>query len=590
VGKKGGSKKGGSPLNAIRKRGGGMMTALSLLAIPHRHSIPLQRRTCCRHHHRHLRDNRCGVPHHHSSLKNRRGAEKKSELQYIKSNVLRYALPSSMIGTSSSSQQQLHSHPPPLSSVFSRHVRIGRRFPALLSPHTQQLPLLAAVHPGNLLFSSLASSTVRTTATTTSIRRLELLNSSIISKSQQLNWTQQQRRDLSTTTTTTTTTTGDELCPEELEANIIRLSKSMAWGLMSRGYWTNFHPHYHHHHHHHHHNSNDENSDSDGGGVSVVDDNNNNNEDSIVIKQQQHLLLPPKVISNMRQQAMALRHVDKRYVQSVSESINIHTGQVEQFVKPGVYACEPDGSDYYTAPDILHYIATVLRTLPPILNDTILSPSPSAVTSSATTSAVTNTLHLRNDAFNAKLAVTCAGGYKYPRHVDNVSPPPRSSNNNNNNDDDGGNWDVRKLTVILYLNPVWKMGDGGELRLYFPTPITMNDHSNNNNIDDDELSSSSSSSSTTNNYIDLSPVGGRVVLFWSDEISHEVLANAPHVVADNTLSSSSSSSSSSMEDDASLFDRYALTIWIPSDNDSLRRSFIITPTTTTTTTTTTVTT
>lgn len=45
---------------------------------------------------------------------------------------------------------------------------------------------------------------------------------------------------------------------------------------------------------------------------------------------------------------------------------------------------------------------------------------------------------------------TCypGGGAKYIKHVDNP--------------DDNG----RRLTLILYLNPAWTAGDGGELRLY----------------------------------------------------------------------------------------------------------------------------
>ena len=385
------------------------------------------------------------------------------------------------------------------------------------------------------------------------------------------------------TRTKTTTTTTSELCQEELEANIIRLSKSMALGLTSRGYWTNF--------DHHHHNSNDENNSGISSDDDVVVDVNKNDEDGGVVQQQQQRqqqqlqqqLLPPKVIINMRQQAMALRYIDKRYVQSVSESINMYTGQVDRFVKPGVYACEPDGNDYHTAPDLLHYIATVLRTLPPILNDTILSTTTSAT---STTSATTQKLQLRNDAFNAKLAVTSAGGYKYPRHVDNVSPPPPPSDDggSSSSSNDVGDWDVRKLTIILYLNPDWKMGDGGELRLYLPTPITIttNDHdsnnndNNNNSIDDDDDESSSS----TANYIDLSPVGGRVVLFWSDEISHEVLANAPHIVPSSISIDDDDDDDDSLSSKSQLsFDRYALTIWIPSDHDSLGHSFI-TPTAT----------
>eukprot|EP01082_Thalassiosira_pseudonana_P010092 g9020.t1 g9020 contig34:652427-652714(+) len=49
--------------------------------------------------------------------------------------------------------------------------------------------------------------------------------------------------------------------------------------------------------------------------------------------------------------------------------------------------------------------------------------------------------------------------------------------------------------------------------------------------------------------VDLSPEGGRLLLFWSDEIPHEVLATAPNASVD----------------DESL-DRYALTVWVPTEN------------------------
>ena len=68
------------------------------------------------------------------------------------------------------------------------------------------------------------------------------------------------------------------------------------------------------------------------------------------------------------------------------------------------------------------------------------------------------------------------------------------------------------------------MGDGGELRLHL----------------------------TDGEVIDLAPEGGRVVMFWSDEIPHEVLPTAPDC-----------------KEDEEEFDRYALTIWIPSSRANL---------------------
>lgn len=54
--------------------------------------------------------------------------------------------------------------------------------------------------------------------------------------------------------------------------------------------------------------------------------------------------------------------------------------------------------------------------------------------------------------------------------------------------------DARKITVILYLNPDWKAGDGGELMLYLPDrdPLTV------------------------------TPLGGRLLIFESG-LEHEVL-------------------------------------------------------------------
>lgn len=57
----------------------------------------------------------------------------------------------------------------------------------------------------------------------------------------------------------------------------------------------------------------------------------------------------------------------------------------------------------------------------------------------------------------------------------------------------------RIITVILYLNQKWEKSDGGELRLYFPQE------------DGSELIK------------DVLPVGGRLVIFLSGEIPHEVL-------------------------------------------------------------------
>lgn len=57
-------------------------------------------------------------------------------------------------------------------------------------------------------------------------------------------------------------------------------------------------------------------------------------------------------------------------------------------------------------------------------------------------------------------------------------------------------------------------------------------------------------------YVDLTPDGGRMVLFWSNKLPHEVL----YIYLE--------ASGETLKDDSSCDrkDRYALTMWIPTDN------------------------
>ncbi|KAL3913510.1 MAG: hypothetical protein SGARI_000623 [Bacillariaceae sp.] len=188
--------------------------------------------------------------------------------------------------------------------------------------------------------------------------------------------------------------------------------------------------------------------------------------------------LDPSMIQRLRDQCVNLRVQDNRFEQSWSEKIV--NGKAVRFDKEGVFACEPDGRDYDTAPDLIVYMSVLLQVLPLSLNQQ----SPTA------------DLELSNAAFNAKLAVTSPGGSVYPLHIDN--PEGLTAG------------DTRKLTY-----------DGGELQIVLSKDST----------------------------IDLTPEGGRLVAFWSDEVPHQVLPTAPN--ADATESN---------------LDRYALTVWIPTDN------------------------
>jgi hypothetical protein len=242
----------------------------------------------------------------------------------------------------------------------------------------------------------------------------------------------------------------------------------MASSLESRGFWTNY---------------DDDDDDDDASTGSSV--------------------LQMEEIRAMREQSIALRS-EGRFEQSWSERIDEATGVATRFDKEGVFACEPDGQDYYTAPDLLTYMSTVISSLPPLLNDAMNTTS----NSSGRQQGKHSLLNLSNQSFNAKLAVTSPGGSTYPLHVDNTLGISGSLQD-----------DSRKLTCIVYLNPEYQPGDGGELRLLL----------------------------LDGGCLDLDPRGGRMVVFWSDEIPHEVLPCKP-------------------DSKEAQFDRYALTIWLP-DSD-----------------------
>lgn len=139
---------------------------------------------------------------------------------------------------------------------------------------------------------------------------------------------------------------------------------------------------------------------------------------------------------------------------------------------------------------------------------------------------------LRMDVFSQKISILLDAikpelSWKGAGRTKIMASLYRSNYNNNNNNNnntsqqqqqqvgaryvphyDNPNKNGRKLTTILYLNPDWRPQDGGCLRL-----------------------------KTTKEICDISPLGGRLICFWSDRrVPHEVLH-------------------------AKASDRYAITIW-----------------------------
>lgn len=85
---------------------------------------------------------------------------------------------------------------------------------------------------------------------------------------------------------------------------------------------------------------------------------------------------------------------------------------------------------------------------------------------------------LRLDAQSTKLQFNAGGGGSFPMHLDSDESV-----------------DSRRVSAIVYLNPMWKEGDGGELRLY----------------------------PSWDNFLDIQPVNDRLVLFPSCRMPHRVM-------------------------------------------------------------------
>lgn len=155
------------------------------------------------------------------------------------------------------------------------------------------------------------------------------------------------------------------------------------------------------------------------------------------------------------------------------------------------------GEMYYSAPRLHEYIVSMVQNIVPLLSKSF----PEA--------------NLSPTLASNKLAVCLGNGSYYDKHYDN-----------------SGSDDLRKLTVLYYLNPTWTPDLGGHFRAFHPIPKgdkEVDQHISKYNIQ-------------TSEYEDIAPIADRLLVFWSDKLEHSVLPSiAPKGPTDH---------------------RYAMTIWI----------------------------
>ena len=155
--------------------------------------------------------------------------------------------------------------------------------------------------------------------------------------------------------------------------------------------------------------------------------------------------------------------------------------------KHNVYSMQLLGGEtYYQAPRLHEYIVAAVKAIVPELQRGFPEARLSSVMASN------------------KLAVCVGDGSAYDKHYDN-----------------SGLDDVRKVTILYYMNPNYRSELGGQFRIYNPAGAVPE---------------------TT----DIEPLGDRLLVFWSDLLVHSVEPSfAPGGVKDH---------------------RYALTLWLTADS------------------------
>jgi Rps23 Pro-64 3,4-dihydroxylase Tpa1-like proline 4-hydroxylase len=170
------------------------------------------------------------------------------------------------------------------------------------------------------------------------------------------------------------------------------------------------------------------------------------------------------------------------------------TNSVITYDKHNVYATQLNGGDsYYDGPRLHEYVVSLVKSLVPIISNKF----PEACLSPTLAS--------------NKLAVCTGDGSSYDKHYDN-----------------SGGDDLRKLTVLYYLNPKWRNDLGGSFRIYesvlrsVATPSSLNASDQVESVLESAAVQSAIEMKREIKVTDIDPIGDRLLVFWSDRLVHSV--------------------------------------------------------------------
>jgi hypothetical protein len=190
--------------------------------------------------------------------------------------------------------------------------------------------------------------------------------------------------------------------------------------------------------------------------------------------------LPAETVSILRSECVSLLHGNKLYA-SESTRWDEESAQVVTYKKVNVMSYNlVGGTEYELAPRLTEYCVALVSSLPALINERF----PEAALSAR--------VHTN------KLAVCLGEGSHYQKHYDNSGR------------------DDRKLTVIVYLQtPQYSLEDGGCFRMFVDgdggPPAGAPDGTVSAGADADG-----------HRFVDIAPVGGRLLAFWSDSMVHAV--------------------------------------------------------------------
>ena len=218
---------------------------------------------------------------------------------------------------------------------------------------------------------------------------------------------------------------------------------------------------------------------------------------------------------------MSSMYRDGQY--QLSYSHVVETG--EELWRPNVWMRELDGDSWRAAPTLVIFLSELMRELPDVVNR--------GFRASEALRAEHQPPMISSSIFGHKLAVSTAGGARYPKHLDNVS----------------GGADKRKLTAIYYPNGGWDVAtQGGGIRLYdsLEDPTSV-----------DVAPAGDAAAATSGGG------GDRLLLFWSDLIVHEVL---PMRVGCGGGGGAGDDDEPRQLDEAEH--RHTFTVWLTTENDA----------------------